>query len=506
MEHTQKTILLVEDEVMSAKLTTISLEGQGFRVIHAAHALQALEIFDAHSDIDLVLMNIDLGGDMDGIECAKLIHQRRILPLIFVSSHDEDSIIRKAETVTSFGYILKNSGIAVLIAAIHMASRLFEAYQNISRQNEELQNTYEELQSTVEELESANEQLVISEREIEQRDLALQSSEARFRSTLDSMIEGCQILGFDWQYLYVNESAARHARLSRSEFSGKRVIDLFPGIVDQPLYKSLERCMRDRTDDHCEIEFEFPDGHRDWYEFMIRPVPEGLFILSAECTQRKQDEQRMKSIITFKETMMAELQHRVKNSLTVVSGLISLESSEVSDTQARQALKNAQSRIISMATVYEMLYTSSVGVSENVRLDMYLRKVVDAVLGIHTSGALVRSHLSLNPYMLDFKRTVVISLIVNELVINSIKHAFRETPNGEIFLALEENNGRWSLIYHDSGTSTVSTAAGSGGLGFSLVSLLADQIGLSIEIGFERGVRVSMTLPEYDPRVVDNGG
>lgn len=118
----------------------------------------------------------------------------------------------------------------------------------------------------------------------------LQDSESRFRSTLDSMMEGCQIIGFDWSYLYINQVAARHGRRTREEFLGRTVMEMYPGIERTELFGSLRRCMTDRTAFSCETDFLFPDGATGVFDIKVQPVPEGIFVLSHDVTDRRQAE------------------------------------------------------------------------------------------------------------------------------------------------------------------------------------------------------------------------
>ena len=129
---------------------------------------------------------------------------------------------------------------------------------------------------------------------IRQRDLentratdALRESEARFRQTLDDMQEGCQIIGFDWRYLYVNESAARHGHGAREELLGRTMMECYPGIETTPIFARLERCMKDRTTDKLENEFRYPDGVSSWFDLTIHPSRDGLFVTSYDITARK---------------------------------------------------------------------------------------------------------------------------------------------------------------------------------------------------------------------------
>ncbi len=110
---------------------------------------------------------------------------------------------------------------------------------------------------------------------------------------LDRLLEGCQIIGPDWRYLYVNEAAARQGRRPREELLGLTMPEAYPGIERTPMFETLARCMRERTYARMENEFTFPDGSRGWFELRFEPVPEGVFILSMDVTERMLAEARV---------------------------------------------------------------------------------------------------------------------------------------------------------------------------------------------------------------------
>jgi PAS domain S-box-containing protein len=119
---------------------------------------------------------------------------------------------------------------------------------------------------------------------------ALRESEARLRSTMDSMLEGAQIIGPDWRYRYVNDAAALQGRKSKAELLGRTMAEAYPGIEQTPLFAALRRCLAEQTPQRLENEFTFADGTTGWFELSIQPVTEGLFILSQDITGRKQAE------------------------------------------------------------------------------------------------------------------------------------------------------------------------------------------------------------------------
>ncbi|HKB94556.1 MAG TPA: PAS domain-containing protein, partial [Gaiellaceae bacterium] len=110
---------------------------------------------------------------------------------------------------------------------------------------------------------------------------------------LDHLLEGCQIIGFDWRYLYLNDVAAKHGRRRQDELVGRTMMECFPGIEQAPFFANLRDCMEHRRPHQVESEFTYPDGSRAWFELRIEPVPQGSFVLSLDISQRKRDDSRI---------------------------------------------------------------------------------------------------------------------------------------------------------------------------------------------------------------------
>ncbi|HKK42702.1 MAG TPA: PAS domain S-box protein, partial [Bacteroidales bacterium] len=109
-------------------------------------------------------------------------------------------------------------------------------------------------------------------------------AEKRYRSTLDNMIEGCQLIGFDWHYIYINSSAEKHNRISKDKLLGKRYMDCWPGIEDTDVFSRMKLCMEKRTPFSMLTKFQFPDGAVGWFDLNILPSPEGILIFSSDVT------------------------------------------------------------------------------------------------------------------------------------------------------------------------------------------------------------------------------
>jgi len=125
---------------------------------------------------------------------------------------------------------------------------------------------------------------------------AFRASEERYRTTLEQLSEGCQLIGFDWRYLYLNDMAAIHNRRSNAELLGKKMTEAWPGIESSHVFIMLRRCMEERIALHAETEFVFPDGSKAWFDVRGQPVPEGIFVLSIDISERKRAEDVLRSI------------------------------------------------------------------------------------------------------------------------------------------------------------------------------------------------------------------
>jgi PAS domain S-box-containing protein len=155
-------------------------------------------------------------------------------------------------------------------------------------------------------------------------------AEERVRRTLDNMLEGCMIIGFDWTYLYVNDVAALHGHQNRENLTGRTMLEMYPGIEKSPVFAAYRRCMKERVHLRFESEFTFADGITGWYEFSVEPVPEGIFVLSLDITERKKAEQlRLENVCLeaadkAKSEFLANMSHELRTPLNSSIGFSEL--------------------------------------------------------------------------------------------------------------------------------------------------------------------------------------
>ncbi len=139
---------------------------------------------------------------------------------------------------------------------------------------------------------------------VEERTAALSDKETLFRHTLDSMIEGCQIIDREWRYRYVNGAAAAQGLQPAEALVGRTMMEAYPGIEHTPLFERMRRCMDERVAQSFENQFMLPDGTIGCFELSMLPSPEGISIFSVDITQRLRAEEAVRA-------NNAELEHRV---------------------------------------------------------------------------------------------------------------------------------------------------------------------------------------------------
>jgi PAS domain S-box-containing protein len=138
-----RNILLVEDERIIAISEAQAIKRFGYEVIIANSGEQAIELAKRDREIELILMDIDLGDGIDGPETARRILATRNIPIVFLTSHMEEEYVNSIETITSYGYVIKNSNSFVLQSSIKMAFNLFEANESLRIERDALRESKE---------------------------------------------------------------------------------------------------------------------------------------------------------------------------------------------------------------------------------------------------------------------------------------------------------------------------------------------------------------------------
>lgn len=181
-----------------------------------------------------------------------------------------------------------------------------------------------------------------------------QASSRIYGKVFDYMLEGCQLIGRDFRYLYLNDIAAKQGKQSPQDLIGRTMMECYPGIDRTPMFTLLSDCLRTKVAHSMENQFTFPDGSSGWFELRIEPIPEGAMILSLDITERKLAEERMQQLDELKSTFIKIASHQLRTPLTTISW--NLE--QVLDAQGELKLPAKYHTAISLAYRFNNVVSS----------------------------------------------------------------------------------------------------------------------------------------------------
>lgn len=211
--------------------------------------------------------------------------------------------------------------------------------------------------------------------------------------------------------------------------------------------------------------------------------------------EKERAEQEVRAARDRAELLLAEVNHRVANSLALVASLVRMQASAVSDPTARDALAETQARISAIAGLHRRLYTSED--VRNVDLDSYLASLMAELdTSMKAAGHRPRMRLELAPFRLPTDRAVSVGLLVTELVTNAYKYAYADRDPGEVRLRLEPRDDSSALIaVEDDGIGWDGTGEPQGtGLGMRIVRAMAQTLGTDIAYVQAGGTRAELLI------------
>ena len=249
--------------------------------------------------------------------------------------------------------------------------------------------------------------------------------------------------------------------------------------------------------------------------FAPRRLPNGGTIwdgVQIDITERKRAEEQIRAALAEKEVLLKEIHHRVKNNMQVISSLVALQADRLPDGAMRSVFQDVSHRVRSMALVHEKLYQSAD--MAQVEFAEYSQSLLNYLWRAHeTAASGVRLALDLEPVPLSVDTAVPCGLILNELVSNALKHAFRgrgqrgeAVVEGEVAVSLRgDAGGRVCLRVRDNGAGLPAgldwRQAGSSGL--RLVQMLAGQLDATVDVCSNQGTEFTVTFG--GPKIMEDG-
>lgn len=698
-----KSILLVEDEAILALYEKNQLEQGGYKVTHVSCGENAIQlVIKEENPFDLILMDIDLGKGLDGTETATHILNHKEIPIVFLSSHTEREIVKKTESITSYGYVVKNSGFTVLDASIKMAFKLFEANELTKSKKEHLETVLHSIGdgviatdkdgkvirinpvaekltgwthddgvgltinevfniinvktrlkvenpvdivlktnavvalanhtvliakdgaeyqisdsgSPIKDLNGETKGVVLVFRDIT-AEYNVQSQIAKQANMLNNVLDAVIGTDFTQKINYWNKAAEKIFFWKSEEVIGKNILKVlktnYSNFSEQEIIEKVNlegsfigeaiQEAKDGSLRNIEInlvllndEFELPSGYifvaRDISdrlkalkqikeseakltqiiesamdaiisidkskkiilfngaaekmfgyesnEIIGKPldqlIPESFrnqhdkhidqfgktgvsrramgalgeisglrsnkeeFPIEASISQisvngetlftvilrdvsvRTMSESKIQKLLHEKENILKEIHHRVKNNMSSLFTLLTLQAKSQENHSVQHILYEAAGRIKSMIVLYDKLYHSET--DNSVSIQNYFPSICSEIVSIFPKNVDVSLNILEEPIELNAKLLSSLGIILNELITNSMKHAFIEIQNPEIRLNISKHKNILSLEYSDNGIGIPETISfqNTPGFGLQLIGMLTEQIEGKIRI------------------------
>jgi len=467
LENKKKTILLVEDEQIVSMNESRILSRNGYNVVTVPDGESAVAYMKEGGEANLVLMDIELGGGMDGTEAARIILEDHDIPVVFLTSHTELEMVEKTEKITSYGYIIKNTGETVLLTSLKTAFRLHHAIQGGNG--------------------TVKAHAIEPSDKTERRDLEqeLENTWEFLSRIINTAADPIFVKDTKHRFVLGNDTFCDFMGRKREEIIGKDDTHFFPDSEVKVFWQFDDEILA--TGKMKLIEESLTDSSGNTRIIMTRKTRytdkdnQKLIVgVIRDITEQKQAQSTLEASLKENKSLLHELQHRVKNSFHIISSLIQFELNDAGDRHIKDLLFKIKNRIESIGNLYSILYVSDT--IRKINLQEYIKEIVIGLRdGYLADTAPIHLNFHSDKILTDTKKAMSIGLIVNELVTNALKYAFPDDRAGEITISLVQSDDELTLKVIDDGigiSSREKDDAGSGGgsgLGLKLASMLTEQ-------------------------------
>jgi PAS domain S-box-containing protein len=330
---------------------------------------------------------------------------------------------------------------------------------------------------------------------------ALHKSEEKYRVLVENVMDGIYIISPDG-FEYINPAFEKIFGYEEKEVCNKK-FNFFDLIHSEDRDLIAKREEARKKGDKVPTQYSFrvitKEGTLKHVEVDTIPLKgEKVRILGVlrDITKRKEAEEQLKASFRENEILLREIHHRVKNNMQIISSLLRLQARNIKNKKLHEAFETCQNRIRSMALVHEKFYRSEDLAS--IELDKYIQGV--AIHLFQTYGIdqnIIKLNTEMDKICIDINKAVSLGLIINELLSNSLKHAFPDNKKGEIQIKLQTiKNGNHKLVITDNGIGIPKNIdfSNTRSLGMQLVNDLVRQIEGHVDLKREHGTSFQITF------------
>jgi len=255
-----------------------------------------------------------------------------------------------------------------------------------------------------------------------------------------------------------NQSAERIFGYSKDEILGKHASIIIPKEVQPEIIDSVWKDLLSKTGGNRSTNINISKQgsiiHCEWYNTPLTDFDGnilGVASMVLDNTEAVHANSELLKSLNEKEVLLSEIHHRVKNNLAVVSGLLFLQSEAIKDEPTRQLFKESETRIKSMALIHEKLYNTDN--FSAIKVNDYFIDLTQSILSSYQSKQKINIQFEIEDKEMTMSVGLTYGLILNELITNSLKYAFKTIQQPLIKINWKEYNGTHVLIYKDNGPS-----------------------------------------------------
>lgn len=334
--------------------------------------------------------------------------------------------------------------------------------------------------------------IIMDNTERKLNEIKLKESEEKFSKIFQSSPVGIAITkASTGEYVDVNKALLEMSGKKRDELIGKTSLQTLE-FSNEERVKLVNEIMNNEKMTYTEMKYKMPNKETAIAAFFMDKfeLENEKFILTTvfDITDKKKQEAAIKKSLNEKDILLKELQHRVKNNLSVISSLLNLEIENLNDENDRNIFRNSISRVNSLSAIYEQLYSSDD--LENINIYDYLQKLLSSINIAYGKNEKIKIELDIcKDCKIDLKRSVVIGLIFNELITNSFKYAFPDNSVGVINVGFQTDDKKAMLYVFDNGIGLQKdfNIESQKSLGLKLVKMMTEQLDGSFNIYSKNG-------------------
>lgn len=333
----------------------------------------------------------------------------------------------------------------------------------------------------------------------------LQKTVSLLESIMNSP-ESLLILSIDREYRYLFFNNAHKEAMKKVWQAEPKIGTCILDILPDPEHRKSVKTFYDRAltgESMTSVSTHVTtEGEKRHYSNISAPIMNpigevtGITVFIIDITEQVTAENQIRESLSEKETLLKEIHHRVKNNFQLITSLLELQSGILTDESARQALQDSQSRIATMSLIHTALYRGSN--LTKIHIEDYIQTLLDSITDLYASdNKKINIHTDFGKLELRIEQAIPLSLIINELLTNSMKYAFTNKREGNIWLSLEKNSaGFFHLKVKDDGVGLPEgfDIAKSDGLGGQLVEAFTKQLGGKICITSDKGLTVEIAF------------